>query len=175
MADNEEDTQQTGATGGAGRDASEKTPPAANPLDAPKPRVRLAHHPTLRVAVPDTDRTEPALREPVTTENVVNIYGLPPIYFHTADAQARGFTPYFVARRGGKPTADRYDDAKRNAGLPEGEVRAPLNLFPVTLAAAEEGETGESVEIDIDSADEAVRVVLTQFTGIYKPVEEKGA
>lgn len=170
----EDHDNQSNAAGGAGGAGSDNTPPPAAVLGA-KPTLRLAHHPTLRRAVPDTDRTEPVFRVPVTVQNVVNVYGLPPIYFATEGEQQSGFTPYFVARRAGKPTADRYDERRRHAGLPEGEVRPPLNLQTVTLAALEEGKEGEQVEVDLDSAQEAARVVLAQFTGLYKPVEEKGA
>lgn len=170
------DTQTTGAGGGSGGNDSGKTAARAlapSPLDAPTPKVRLAHHPTLKVAVAGTDKTEPAFRRPATVSGVANVYGLPPIYFPDEEAQRRGFTPYFVARRADKPTAARYDEEKRHDGLPEGEVRPPLNLFPVELAPLEEGGTAETVEIDFDSAAEAVRVVLTQFAGVYKSVEEK--
>lgn len=179
MAENEETT---GAGGGNGGDASESAaaaataaPPAESTPAAEGPRLRLAHHPVKRVAIPDTDRTEPKLREPATAEGLANIYGLPPIYFPALEAQAQGFTPYFVAKRAGKPTAPQYDARvrEREADL-EGRDVTPLDLQTVTLASLEEDKPGERVEIDLASGAAAARAVLKQFGGIYKPVEVKG-
>lgn len=121
------------------------------------PRVRLAHYATKFRAVPDTDKVEPRLREPVTVQGVANISGLPPVFFPDAETQAKGFAPMFAARLGGRVTNRRFEPA-------EGR---PTNYVFATTAE------GVAVELDVSSAAEARRAVLTQFAGIYKPVEGK--
>lgn len=156
MADNQNTA--TG-TGGGASDAD-----AAAELGArlaALPRIVLAHSETKRRAVPGTDKTEPLPHEPAAVLDVVNIYGHPPIYFPSADEQRAGFTPLFVATRNGRPTAVRFRTAK-------GEE---VNRVGGFKAAGD----GATLELDIDSAAEAVRAVLTQFVGVYKPSEEKGA
>jgi hypothetical protein len=147
----------TGATGSGG-DPSEKAAAEAGAKLAAAPRIVLAHHTTKRRAIPDTDQTEPLLHDPVTVNGEVNIPEFPPVYFPGLDEQKSGFTPLFVATIGGRPTRPRYRPA---------DGRRFDYLTGVETAA------GLKVTLDVDSAAEAVRAVLTQFAGIYKPAEEK--
>jgi hypothetical protein len=155
MADNQDNL--TGAGGSTGGDS---TPDPAAVLAAQVealPRLRLAHFATKFVAVPDSDKVVPRLREPVTVQGVANIPGVPPVFFPDAETQAKGFAPMFAARLGGRVTNRRFE--------PAGGGR-----FNYVFATTAEG---VAVELDVSSAAEARRAVLTQFAGIYKPVEGK--
>lgn len=155
----ESDQTQDAGGGSASEKAAALREEALRALEA-LPKIRLAHHATLRRAIPNTDTTEAAFREPAALNGVVNIYGQPPIFFPDEDSQRAGFTPLFVATLGGRVTNERFKpyDGRR---------------FHYLTGVKTEG--GEAVELDVDSAQEATRVVLQQFTGLYKPVEEKGA
>lgn len=150
----------TGATGSGGDNPSEKAAAETGAKLAAAPQIVLAHHPTKRRAIPDTDKTEPLLHDPVTVNGEVNIPEFPPVYFPGLEEQKSGFTPLFVATINGRPTRKRFEPF---AG------RRFNYLTGVETAA------GLKVTLDVDSAAEAVRAVLTQFGGIYKPAEEKGA
>jgi hypothetical protein len=154
MADNLDNV-----TGGGTGDDAKASDAAALVLQVEAlPRLRLAHYATKFVAVPDSDKVEPRLREPVTVQGIANVPGFPPVFFPDFESQKKGFAPMFVARLGGRVTHARFKPADGS--------RFNYVVGPSTAE-------GQAVELDVDSAAEARRVVLTQFAGIYKPVEGK--